>query len=77
MLWEKGFLGDSNPKSLLDTMLYLCGVHFALRNGEKHRSLRLSQFELIQPKDGSTTGSLIYTENYSKNNQGGLLHRKV
>ena len=77
MLWEKGFLGDSNPKSLLDTMLYLCGVHFALRSGEEHRSLRLSQFELIQPKHGSTTGSFIYTENYSKNNQGGLLHRKV
>ena len=75
LLWEKGFLGDANPQQLLDTMLFLCGVHFALRSGEEHRSLQLSQFELVCPKDGRA--HLIYTENYSKNNQGGLLHRKV
>ena len=53
----------------------LCGVHFALRNGEEHCSLQLSQFELVCPKDGRA--HLNYTENYSKNNQEGLLHRKV
>ena len=56
-------------------MLYLCGIHFALRSGEEHRSLQLSQFQLVCPTDG--TPHLIYTENYSKNNQGGLQHRKV
>ena len=74
-MWEKGALGDSTPQVLLDTMLYLCGIHFALRSGEEHRSLQLSQFQLVCPTDG--TPHLIYTEKYSKNNQGGLQHRKV
>lgn len=56
-------------------MLYLCGIHFALRSGEEHRSLQMSQFELIVSKDGGAA-HLVYTENYSKNNQG-LQHRKV
>lgn len=75
MLWERGFLGDSSPQVLLDTMLFLCGVHFALRSGEEHRSLQLSQFELVSPPNEDAY--LVYTENYSKNNQGGLQHRKV
>ena len=75
LLWERGFLGDSSPQVLLDTMLFLCGVHFALRSGEEHRSLQLSQFELISPANDDAY--LVYTENYSKNNQGGLQHRKV
>ena len=74
-LWERGFLGDSSPQVLLDTMLFLCGVHFALRSGEEHRSLQLSQFELVSPSNADAY--LVYTENYSKNNQGGLQHRKV
>ena len=74
-LWEKGLLGDSTPQVLLDTMLYLCGIHFALRSGEEHRSLQLSQFQLLSSPDG--LAQLTYTENYSKNNQGGLLHRKI
>lgn len=65
LLWEKGFLGDSTPHILLDTMLYLCGIHFALRSGEEHRSLQLSQLELVSRPDG--TAHLIYTENFSKN----------
>lgn len=68
-------LGDSTPQVLLDTMLLLCGIHFALRHGEEHCSLQPSQFELICPPDGHA--HLIYTENFSKNNQGGLLHHKV
>ena len=38
---------------------------------------KMSQFKLHPLKDGSTSACLIYFENYSKNNQGGLLHRKV
>lgn len=75
LLWERGLLGEENPKALLDTMLFLCGIHFALRSGEEHRSLQLSQFELVVPENGNAR--FIYTENYSKNNQGGLQHRKV
>ena len=75
LLWERGFFGDSSSQVLLDTTLFLCGVHFVLRSGEEHRRLQLSQFELISPANDDAY--LVYTKNYSKNNQGGLQHRKV
>ena len=75
LLWVKGCLGDHDPHTLLDTMLFLCDIHFALRSGEEHRSLRISQFEIQHDENGSEC--LVYTENTSKNNQGGLSHRKV
>ena len=30
-LWKEGILGESNPDQLRDTVLYLLGVHLALR----------------------------------------------
>ena len=75
LLWDKVLLGEENPQALLDTILFLCEIHFALRSGEEHRSLQLSQFELVVPEEGYAY--LIYTENFSKNNQGVLQHRKV
>ena len=36
-LWESGVLGDSNPKQLSDTMLFLIGVNCALRAGKEHK----------------------------------------
>ena len=75
ILWEKGLLGDHNPKVLLDTMVYYIGLYFAIRGGE-HRKLRHypSQLRLIKPERGSPY--LVFTEDVSKSNQGGLLHRK-
>ena len=75
LLWEKGCLGDSDPQTLLDTVLFLCGVHFALRSGQEHHNLSLSQFKIEMDEGGSPC--LVYTENTSKNNQGGLSHPKV
>ena len=75
LLWEKGLLGDTTPQVLLDTILFLCGIHYALRSGDEHRSLQISQLELISPSEGPAR--LVYTENSSKNNPGGLLHRKI
>ena len=72
--WEKGVLGDSDLQTLLDTLLFLCGIHFTLRSGQEHRSLKLSQFELQTDEDGSSF--LLCTE-ITKNNQGGLSHRKL
>ena len=36
-LWQKGLLGSHNPQALLDTMLFMNGMYFALRNGAEHR----------------------------------------
>ena len=74
-LWEQGLLGDSSPQTLIDTLLFLCGMHFALRSGQEHRMLQVTQIELVEPSDASPY--LIYTENFSKNNAGGISHRKV
>ena len=57
-LWVQGLLGDHSPQALLDTMIFLCGMSFALRSGQEHRSLQLSQFE---PNDN--TPYLVYHEN--------------
>ena len=57
-------------------MLYMCGTYFALRSGQEHRALRFSpsQIELIERL--GERSFLRYTENVSKNHQGGLKGRK-
>ena len=74
-LWEKGLLGDHSPQVLLDTLVYLCGLYFALRSGQEHRNLQFTQFKLVEQTDSPSC--LVYTENASKNNKGGIAQRKV
>ncbi len=38
-LWELGLLGDSNPEQLLNTVIYLLGVHLALQGVQEHKDL--------------------------------------
>ena len=73
LLWEKGLLGMHNAQTLLDTMIFMCGLYFALRSGQEHRSLKIDQIELVECEHSY----IIYTENVSKNHSGGLGHRKV
>jgi hypothetical protein len=39
IMWSKGILGTDSPQKLLDTLVYLLGLHFALRAGQEHRNL--------------------------------------
>ena len=74
-LWEQGVLGNSSPQVLLDTMVFLCEMYFALRSAQEHRSLQCSQIELFEPQQSPPY--LVYNENYSKNNTGGIAQRKI
>ncbi|XP_046337993.1 transcriptional regulator QRICH1-like [Haliotis rufescens] len=78
-LWKKGALGDSSPQQLLDTVLYLTGLHFALRGGKEHRALRLHLNPQITGPYTDQNGRryLEYVEDVSKTNPGGIRERKV
>lgn len=49
-------------------------MNFALRSGLEHHRLEVTKIELV---DSTLHHILMYTENYSKNNAGGLSHRQV
>ena len=36
ILWQKGMLGNTSPHVLLDTMVFMCGMYFALKSGQEH-----------------------------------------
>uniref|UniRef100_A0A1X7SKA1 ZMYM2-like/QRICH1 C-terminal domain-containing protein n=1 Tax=Amphimedon queenslandica TaxID=400682 RepID=A0A1X7SKA1_AMPQE len=57
LLWGKGMLGEGSPHKLLKTMIFMCGIYFALRSGQEHRDLRFSQIKLkeIDEKNVSYT----------------------
>ncbi len=77
ILWEKGLLGDKDPHTLLDTMVFCNGLYFALRSGREHRQLRLRpcQIELFEME--GERPYLKYTEDLSKNRPGGIKGRKI
>ena len=61
---------------LLNTIVYQVGYFFALRSGNEHRRLRHhpSQIQLYEPPGDSAY--LVYREDISKTNQGGLTKSK-
>ena len=77
LLWKKRILGDHSPQALLNSVFFFNGVCFALRSGDEHRRLRYkdSQIQIIEKPE--ERAHLIYTEDSSKNNQGGLKGRKM
>ena len=39
ILWENGYLGDTNPHQLLTTVFFMIGMSCALRAGKEHQKL--------------------------------------
>ena len=79
ILWNLGLLGTSSPEVLLNTLVYMIGLHCALRAGKEHRVLRSlpfnSQFKYIYEPSGEMY--VRFTEDGGmKTNKGGLKHRK-
>ena len=74
-LLDMGLLGDITPQTLLDIMVYMNGLYFALRSGVEHRQLRFDppQIKLVE----NERPYLVYTEDLSKNNPGGIKGRKI
>lgn len=77
LLWSSGALGDDSPTSLINTLLYLNGLHFALRSGNEHRALTVDQISILPPTADCKYYIIEYREKVSKTNQGGLKHRKL
>lgn len=67
LLWEKGVLGIDTPESLLRSVFYYNGKCLCLRGGKEHRALKISQ--IVRHDDPPR---YIYTENGSKNRNGGF-----
>ena len=77
LLWKKGFLGSGSPQALVDTMVMINGIYFALRSGGEHCQLRSDpcHFQLVE--NAGSCPFLKYTEDISKNRTGGLKGRKL
>ena len=54
-LRDLGLLGNYNPQTLLNTIVFQVGLFFALRSGNEHRRLRHfpSQIQLYEPPGDS------------------------
>ena len=72
LLWEKGFLGESDPDTLRHTLHYLCGSRFGLHGGKEHRALSHYPECQITVEIINNKRTLVYKERASKTNQGGI-----
>ena len=71
LLWTMGLLDNHNPQALLNTMVFMTGLYFALRSGKEHRELRYNS--QIETFNGDCERSdLLYTKDSPTNHPGGL-----
>ena len=74
-LFQCGQLGDGDPQQLLNTVIYMVGLHFALRGGVEHQQLRRPGFrsQIEFKKDDSGVEHVVYFEDpLHKTSQGGI-----
>ena len=57
-------------------MIFMNGLYFALRSGDKHRQLRHEPCQIKVVEKEGRRPYLEYTEDISKNRPGGLKERK-
>ena len=62
LLWERKILGDHSPKALLNNMIFMNGLYFALRSGDKHRQLRHEPCQIKVVEKEGRRPYLEYTE---------------
>ena len=77
ILWTKGLLGSHNPQAIVNTVLFMKGIYFALRNGDEHRQLRSKPCQIHVIREPGKRPHLRYIEDISKNRPGGLKGRKL
>ena len=75
-----GVLGIDAPEQLLNTVIYLVGMHFALRGVAEHCNLRCPgpgfNSQISFEKDSCGIECIVYREDpLQKTNQGGLTCR--
>ena len=66
ILWRIRILGDSTPQCLLDTMLYMNGLYYALHGGKEHRDLRHKPLQIHLVEKPGERPYLMYVEDVSK-----------
>ena len=75
-LWSKNVLGDENGKQLVETLVHLFGLHFALRGGKEHRQFCWTNSQVALKYDDEGEKYLEYSEAVSKNNAGAGLKKE-
>ena len=71
VLWKQKLLGDHCPEALLNAMVYMNGLYFALRSGSEHQQLRHSprQIQIIENPGERSYLRYCNTEDSSKRPQ--------
>jgi hypothetical protein len=76
-LWEAGAFGVSNPRQLIETLIYHLGLHLALRACLEHRNLEFGENSQLTLKTGDYGEEFLeYVERCSKNKDHGLKNSK-
>ena len=71
ILWEKDILGEDSPDKLKQTVFFLIGVRFALRELKEQYELRRYPDSPINIAKIDGKDALVYREIQSKTRQGG------
>ena len=76
-LWRSGALGSSNPRQLVNTLIYLLGTHCALRAAYEHRALNFGERSQLKIEIVDEEEVLQYTECVSKAKNFGLKQSRM